>query len=133
MCVCVCVCACVCTCVCDWVPFYVTVYKVDLLNYYSVHHSILLSQFASFPAPTPDPLSKTWATPAFSPQKSAPLGVGVGVSMNILTEGWGIKLSDKRRHVMEFNTLDRNKTGYLSGIYCVHVSLWHFSIHPCVY
>ena len=42
-------------------------------------------------------------------------GVGRGVSLNAVTGGWEMSTSERRRHMFEFDTLDRQKTGYLSG------------------
>lgn len=42
-------------------------------------------------------------------------GVGRGVSLNVITAGWEMTTAERRRHVFEFDTLDRQKTGYLSA------------------
>ena len=42
-------------------------------------------------------------------------GVGRGVSLNVLTAGWEMTVAERRRHNFEFDTHDRQKTGYLSA------------------
>ena len=42
-------------------------------------------------------------------------GVGRSVSLAAISEGWAMKHQDKRKYIMQFNTHDRNHTGYLSG------------------
>ena len=42
-------------------------------------------------------------------------GVGLGVSLAAISEGWAMKSQDKRKYIMQFNTHDRNHTGFLSG------------------
>ena len=42
-------------------------------------------------------------------------GVGRGVSLSTVSAGWAMNALEKRRYVMEFNTYDRVKTGFLSG------------------
>ena len=47
-------------------------------------------------------------------------GVGLSVSLCTLSSGWEMKPQDRRRFRMHFNTLDTNKSGFLSGV-CVYV------------
>lgn len=56
-------------------------------------------------------------------------GVGFGVSLSTISEGWGMKVQDKRKYVMQFNTMDKMKTGYLAGM-CVCV--WGGGYHDDV-
>ena len=42
-------------------------------------------------------------------------GVGRGVSLTVVGKGWGILPQEKQKYVMQFNTQDWNRTGYLSG------------------
>ena len=68
-------------------------------------------------------ISKSLTFPSFSEQPAMPLiaqspqggGVGRGVSLSAVKEGWAINPIDKRRYVMEFGTQDRAKSGYLLG------------------
>ena len=41
--------------------------------------------------------------------------MGRGVSLAAISEGWAMKYQDKQKYIMQFNTHDRNHTGYLSG------------------
>ena len=74
-------------------------------------------------------MSHSWSTPlagtGFKPTSSLPAtgfgstpssGVGYGVSLSAVSEGWTMKAQDKRKYVMQFNTIDKNKTGFLSGM-----------------
>ena len=72
-------------------------------------------QFASFPTTSVNPLSQSWASPKILRQQTPPLGVGVGVSMATMKEGWSLSTQDRRRYTMQFNTLDKRNTGKLSG------------------
>ncbi len=72
-------------------------------------------QFASFPTTSVNPLSQSWASPKMLRQQTPPLGVGVGVSMATMKEGWSLSSQDRRRYTMQFNTLDKRNTGKLSG------------------
>jgi len=42
-------------------------------------------------------------------------GIGRSVSLNVVAEGWIMKPQDKRKYLMEFNTHDRIRSGYLAG------------------
>lgn len=90
-------------------------------SYFIPKHSIHLTcvfphvQFASFPTTSVNPLSQSWASPKMLRQQTPPLGVGVGVSMATMKEGWSLSSQDRRRYTMQFNTLDKRNTGKLSG------------------
>ena len=68
-------------------------------------------------------ISKSLTFPALSEQMAMPLiaqspqggGVGRGVSLSTVKEGWAINPIDRRRYVMQFGTHDRAKSGYLLG------------------
>jgi hypothetical protein len=57
-------------------------------------------------------LSQSVPMIAQSPQVG---GVGLGVSLGTVTEGWGITPAERSRYGLQFGTLDRTKTGYLTG------------------
>lgn len=59
-------------------------------------------------------MSKSWSTTGFvstttppSPSSSGPIG-GIG-------KNWAIKPQDMRKYMLEFNSLDVSKTGFISG------------------
>ncbi len=42
-------------------------------------------------------------------------GIGRGVSLTTIGEGWVMKSQDKKKYAMQFSTFDRGRTGYLLG------------------
>ena len=43
-------------------------------------------------------------------------GVGRGVSLGVVSEGWGMSPAERRRYGLHFGTLDKMRSGYLSGV-----------------
>ena len=83
---------------------------------------------SSFPAGSGN-MSKSWSvTSGVTPQGSASGSVGVAgwakkttpptnASVGVASHGWAITPPDMRRYVSEFNNLDVNLSGFLSGTY----------------
>ena len=72
-----------------------------------------IASWGSSPSPSTmpsKPLNSTWSS-SMMEQK----GVGRSVSLAAISEGWAMKYQDKQKYIMQFNTHDRNHTGYLTG------------------
>ena len=41
--------------------------------------------------------------------------MGRGVSLGVVREGWGMSEEERRRYLMQFNSHDATRSGYISG------------------
>ena len=70
---------------------------------------------SSFPTGSEN-MSKSWSLMGMA-NSVTPLSPSVSGPVSVANQGWDIKPQEMRKYVMEFNTLDVSKTGYISGMY----------------
>ena len=81
---------------------------------------------------TSQQISKSLTFPSFKEQPSVPStvqspqvgGVGRGVSLSAVSEGWSMNATEKRNYMMQFNMHDTMKRGFLSGAEVKPVLNW---------
>ena len=61
------------------------------------------------------PLDGSLSKPLIAQSSPTVGGVGLGVSLSTVNEGWGMTAAERHRYGLQFGTQDRTRAGFLTG------------------